>query len=83
MINNKEKNDSNNLNKVIKDLAPYMGLGLQLAVTVTVMVFLGIWLDKQFNSSPYLTIISSFIGVFAALYEFIKTVIKQDDEKRG
>ena len=67
------KNDSGNY---LKDYAPYIGLGLQLALTVVVMAFLGIWLDGKFNSSPWLTIIFSFLGVFAALYNFIKEVIK-------
>jgi ATP synthase protein I len=60
----------------INEYGPYMGLGLQLAVTVAAMVFLGIWLDDKFSTSPILTIICSFLGVFAALYNFIKTVLK-------
>ena len=71
--NDGEKKDSGNY---LKDYAPYLGLGIQLAVTVAAMAFLGIWLDKKFGSSPWLTIICSFFGVFAGLYNFIKTVIK-------
>ena len=59
-----------------KDIAPYIGLGTQLAVTVTIMVFLGVWLDSQFELKPVLTIIFSFLGVFAGLYTFIKQVLK-------
>ena len=77
-MNEKPDNNSNNLNKIYRELAPYMGLGIQLALTVAVMVFLGIWLDKKFETSPYLTIAGAFIGVFAALYNFIKTVLKSD-----
>ena len=53
-----------------------MGLGMQLALTVTVMVFLGIWLDGKFDSSPILTIVFAFLGIFAGLYTFIKSVLK-------
>ena len=71
------KNDNNGEYKnVIREYAPYLGLGLQLAVTVAAMVFLGIWLDDKFNSGPVLTIICSFLGVSAALYNFIRTVLK-------
>lgn len=77
MIEN--KNDSSNgVNKTYRELAPYLGLGLQLAATVIIMVFLGIWLDKKFSSGPYLTVICSAVGVFAALYNFIKSVLKSD-----
>jgi F0F1-type ATP synthase assembly protein I len=54
----------------------YTGLGMQLAVTVTAMTFLGIWLDKKFNTSPILTIVCSFLGITAGMYNFIKTVLK-------
>jgi len=59
-----------------KDVAPYLGLGLQLAVTVVAFVFLGIWLDKKFDIQPVLTIIFSFLGVTIALYNFIRSVLK-------
>lgn len=65
-----------NSQKFYKDVAPYLGLGLQLAVTVTIMVFLGIWLDDKFSSKPVLTIIFAFFGVFTGLYNFIKSVLK-------
>lgn len=77
-MENKNKKNFDNYNKIIREIAPYMGLGLQLAATVTIMVFLGIWLDKKFDTNPLLTIICSFLGVSAALYNFIKSVIKSE-----
>ena len=65
-----------NVNKIYQEVGPYLGLGMQLAITVTVMVFLGIWLDEKFDLSPVLTIIFSMFGVFAGMYNFIKSVIK-------
>ena len=65
-----------------KDVGPYIGLGLQLAVTVTAMIFLGIWLDDQFETQPILTIIFAFFGVFAGLYTFIKSVLKAGNDKK-
>jgi ATP synthase protein I len=54
----------------------YLGLGTQLAVTVTAMTFLGIWLDKKYNTEPIFTIICSLFGVTAGIYNFIKTALK-------
>jgi ATP synthase protein I len=65
-----------------KEIGPYLGLGLQLAVTVTIMVFIGVWLDGKFNTDPVLTIIFSFLGVFAGLYTFIKSVLKAGNDKK-
>jgi ATP synthase protein I len=63
-------------NKFYKEIGPYIGLGLQLAITVTVMVFLGLWLDGVFETKPILTVAFSFLGVFAGLYTFIKSALK-------
>ena len=65
-----------------KDIGPYVGLGLQLAGTVTVSVFIGIWLDGQFDTNPVLTIVFAFFGVFAGMYNFIKTVLKIGNDKK-
>lgn len=65
-----------------KEVGPYVGLGLQLAVTVTVMVFIGIWLDGKFETTPILTIVCAFFGVFAGMYTFIKSVLKAGNDKK-
>lgn len=64
-----------NVNKIYREVGPYISLGLQLAITVTVMVFLGIWLDEKFELSPVLTIVFAMLGVSAGMYNFIKSVI--------
>ena len=71
-----DKPEDEGLSKVYREIAPYIGLGLQLAITVGVMVFIGIWLDKQFAASPVFTLIFAFLGVFVGMYSFIKTVLK-------
>ncbi len=73
----KDENEDGRSNFAV-NYGPYLGLGLQLAVTVIVMVFLGIWLDGKFNTSPWLTVTFSFLGIATSLYNFIKTVLKSD-----
>ncbi len=68
----KQPEDENNL----RSLGNYLGLGMQLAVTVAAMVLLGYWLDKKFQTSPWLTLIFSFLGILSALYNFLKTVLQ-------
>lgn len=65
-----------------RDAGPYIGLGLQLAVTVTVMVFIGIWLDGQFETKPILTIVFAFLGVLVGMYTFIKSALKDGNDKK-
>ena len=69
-------------NNFYKEVGPYVGLGLQLAVTVTVMVFVGIWLDGQFETKPILTVVFSFLGVLVGMYTFIKSALKAGNDKK-
>lgn len=59
-----------------KKVGPYLGLGTQLAATVILMFYLGYWLDQKFNTYPFLIIVFSLLGGVAAIYNFIKSVLK-------
>jgi len=80
---NKENKFSEKLSNSFKDVGPYLGLGTQLAATVVLMFFLGRWLDSQFNTFPLLLILFSFVGSFAAIYNFIKTVLQLNNKKKN
>ena len=71
----KETEDLKNTAKILKDVGPYLGTGFQLAITVVAMIFLGRWLDSLTGKDPLFTLVLSFLGVGAGLYNFIKTVI--------
>jgi ATP synthase protein I len=68
--------DDEGLSKTYSEIGPYLSLGLQLAVTVTVMVFVGLWLDGKFDTRPVLTVVFAFLGIIAGMYNFIKSVTK-------
>ncbi len=69
-----------------KKVGPYLGLGTQLAATVILMFYIGYWLDKRLETQPYLVIIFSLLGSFAAIYNFIRSVLrlssKEKEEKK-
>ncbi|HLP17894.1 MAG TPA: AtpZ/AtpI family protein [Bacteroidota bacterium] len=65
---------------------PYLTLGIQLALTIVVLFFIGRLLDAQFSTSPWLMITALFVGCTGGLIKFIRTVntlSKQDDERAG
>jgi ATP synthase protein I len=70
-----EDKDLKNTSSIYKEVGPYMGMGFQLAATVALLVFIGIWLDKKTGKDPLFTVIFAFLGVGIGLYNFIKTVI--------
>ena len=62
--------------RTYRDVAPYLGLGIQLAATIVVCFFLGRWLDQVLNTTPWLMILGAFLGAGGGLYSFLKTVIE-------
>ena len=74
-MKNKDESEDGRSNFAV-NYGPYLGLGLQLAVTVVAMVFVGLWLDGKFDSSPWLTVICSFLGIATALIQFYQICSK-------
>jgi ATP synthase protein I len=74
------------LARTYRDVAPYLGLGIQLAATIVLCFFIGRWLDQSLNTAPWLTIAGALLGATGGLYNFLKTVIelgkKQNDKAR-
>ncbi len=67
-------------NKIITKLLFLSTLGLEMGISVGVGVYGGIWLDKKFNTSPYLTIFGIIVGFGAAIKSFIKMIKKLQQE---
>ena len=55
--------------------AEYAGAGLQLAMTLVAFMFLGIWLDKHFGSSPWFVLIWVFVGFAAGFYSIYRRLM--------
>lgn len=62
---------------------PYLGLGTQLAATIALMTFLGIYLDNKFDTKPVYILICTFFGAFAGLYNFIKNINELDKKNKS
>ncbi|MCX7909065.1 MAG: AtpZ/AtpI family protein [Ignavibacteria bacterium] len=72
MIAKSEKNK-----KIIQELAPYLNLGWQLVATIVLMVVIGYFLDKFFNTKPLLTVIFALLGCAIGLFDFIRNALKK------
>ena len=67
---------------IIKELAPYMNLGVQIAVSVSLGALLGWWLDGKFDTEPIMILIFSFIGIIVGFYSFFKTVFDLEKKRK-
>ncbi len=52
-----------------------MGIGAQLIGTIGVSVFIGLYLDGQFGTNPWITVIMSLVGVIGGLWVSIKDLL--------
>jgi F0F1-type ATP synthase assembly protein I len=54
----------------------YLGIGLEIAVGVTLGYFVGAWLDKRYQWNGYGVMGGVLIGVAAGMYLLIKDAIR-------
>lgn len=73
-------------NKALKELSPYLTLGIEFAFSVLLFVLLGIWVDGKFDTSPIFTvglILFSVIGGFVRMFVKINYLGKQSDRNNS
>ena len=70
----KKQNIGASLGEAYRQVGPYMGLGTELAASVAGMLLIGYFLDKYFNTSPWLLLVGSAVGLIGGFYNFIKEV---------
>jgi F0F1-type ATP synthase assembly protein I len=71
-----------NQKNALAQAAPYLGLGVQLAATVVIMVFIGKWIDEKYNSGGLWTLVCAFIGGGAGIYNFIREVLNLEKKAK-
>jgi len=58
----------------LREMAPYLGIGATLAVTVLLGVGVGYWLDGRLGTTPAFVLAGAVIGVLTAGYHFYRLV---------
>jgi F0F1-type ATP synthase assembly protein I len=59
---------------VLREAAPYLGLGTSLASTVLLSLAAGYFLDERFGTRPVWFLVGAVFGVFAAGVQYVRTV---------
>jgi len=66
--------DSRPWASALRDMAPYLGIGASLAVTVLLGVGVGYWLDGRLGTTPAFVLAGAMVGILAAGYHFYRLV---------
>ena len=56
----------------------YSTIGIQLAVTLLLFLFLGHWLDERYGSSPWFVLIGTVLGMGVGFYNLMKSLSELD-----
>ena len=78
----KSSDDSAEYRKAMQENAPYLTLGIQMALTIAAFAGLGWWLDKHFGTSLWIGICSGF-GAVAGLGYFLLVVLRMEKKKES
>lgn len=60
----------------MREYAPYLTMGFQLAAAVVVFFFAGSWLDEELQTKPWCSIVGATIGFAGGTIKFIRTALE-------
>lgn len=63
---------SSDFARVLRESAPYLGLGTALAATVAILFGFGFWLDGLMGTKPFMSLAFGSVGVLTALVQFVR-----------
>lgn len=61
----------------VRTIARYTHLGWTLVAAVVLGLWVGHWLDKQWDTDPLMFILGAVLGIGAGLYHFVATVLRK------
>lgn len=59
----------------------YLGLGIQIAATMVLPMFAGIWLDNRFDTSPWLTLAGALFGILSIFVIIMKLALTSNQKE--
>jgi ATP synthase protein I len=78
---------SNSKKEIVRSLMGYSTVGIEMGLCVAIGIALGYFLDKRFDTYPYLSIVCMIFGVLAAfktIFVLLKKIEKENErDQRG
>jgi ATP synthase protein I len=57
----------------------YAGLGVQLAASIFLFVWIGQWADRKLGTGGWVTVAAAFLGFGGTMYWLIRSLNRKDD----
>jgi F0F1-type ATP synthase assembly protein I len=87
MLDNDRKKDNfpDEFGRSVRALSDYLGIGLQIAMSFALFVFLGYWGDSKLGTSPLLLLVgvlAGMVGMVLVLMKITKKANRDHDRLR-
>ena len=69
--------------QILRQVAPYLTLGIQLAAGIVIFFLIGWWLDTRYDTSPTFKLIGLCVGSIGGLISFLNSVVKLDKKEKS
>ncbi|MCK9409451.1 MAG: AtpZ/AtpI family protein [Bacteriovoracaceae bacterium] len=69
------KNEENNAAGMIRSVAPYLTLGIQIAAAVVLFLFVGKYADDVLGTKPWLMVAGIVVGFAGGMIHFFREVV--------
>jgi F0F1-type ATP synthase assembly protein I len=78
MLDNDKKKDNfpDEFGRSVRALSDYLGIGLQIAMSFALFVFLGYWGDSKLGTSPLLLLAGVLVGMLGMVLVLMKITKK-------
>ena len=74
---NKKEGDASDWVRVVREAAPYLGIGSSLAVSVLLGIGAGYWVDRRLGTSPWLLLAGGALGTLTGFWLVYRTVSRK------
>ncbi|MCC5934823.1 MAG: AtpZ/AtpI family protein [Candidatus Cyclonatronum sp.] len=66
----------------VRGFGQYIQFGLQVGITMSVPVLIGVWLDNRYDTGPWLMLAGIFLGFISMLWTIYKTALELNEKDR-
>jgi len=66
---------------VWRSINPYLGIGWFFVISTLGGLFLGRWLDKKYDTEPWLMLLGVLLGISLGFYHFFKVALHDGKNK--
>ncbi|MCX6134667.1 MAG: AtpZ/AtpI family protein [Ignavibacteriales bacterium] len=69
--------------QTLREVAPYLTMGIQLAAAIVVFFLIGWWLDTRYETSPMFKLIGLGFGAIGGLIKFLKSAVELGKQEKS